>query len=301
MKITTFRNHNFKATCEENPLDIVKTAFYGIDLVTSFVELKQPEMKPKYLAALKKLLQEDLKDYHYNIEKFDLTEAKEELEILNDYPDIQELVVQLICRDMNPKEDYQQEQGKYKLMLLDWLRAYLLWRFYRAKTFIELLGREEGIKFWKEIAVDLADFTLETSKEREPIKKVADGWEKYGKEADDNALMDYTVVRYDDYRVLVKFDQCGVHDALKYLKDPELTYLSYCYVGDVEDERTTKIRRRRRTHSLHLDGFCDEFFWDNSVYPDAKHPELEFMKKLGKEDPEEIKKEYSKRGINIES
>ncbi|MHA1186219.1 MAG: hypothetical protein ACTSSK_04980 [Candidatus Heimdallarchaeota archaeon] len=293
MKISTFKNHNLKATCEESPMDIIKNAFYGIDLVVSFAELIQPGIQPKYLSALKKLLKKDVKKYNYNIEKFDLTEAKEELEILNDYPEIQELVVQLICKDMNPSKDYQQDQGKYELLLLDWLRAYLLWRYYRAKTFIEIFGRKEGIKFWKKIVIDLADFTLETSKERDPIKEVAEGWLKYGKEADDNALMDYTVVNYDDHRVLVKFDQCGVHEAMMYLKDPELTYLSYCYVGDVEDERTTKIRRRRRTHSLHLDGFCDEFFWDNSVYPDAEHPELEFMRKLGKEDPEDLMEEYS--------
>jgi len=293
MKITTFKNHNLKATCKESPLDIIKTAFYGIDLVVSFAELRQPEIKPKYLSALKKLLKKDVKKYKYDIEKFDLTEAKEELEILNDYPEIQELVIQLICRDIDPSEDYQQEQGKYELLLLDWLRAYLLWRYYRAKAFVEVLGRKEGIKFWKKIAIDLADFTLETSEEGKPIKEVAEGWLKYGKEADDNALMDYTVVNYDDHRVLVKFNRCGVHEAMMYLKDPELTYLSYCYVGDVEDERTTKIRRRRRTQTLHLGEFCDEFFWDNSAYPDAEHPELEFMRKLGKNDPDEIMKEYN--------
>ncbi|MHA1125207.1 MAG: hypothetical protein ACTSO7_04360 [Candidatus Heimdallarchaeota archaeon] len=293
MKITTFKNHNLKATCKESPIDIIKQAYYGIDLVAEFAEGIQPGIQQKYLSTLKKLLQKDVKKYRYDIEKFDLTEAKEELEILNNHSEIQELIAQLICRDMNPSKDYQQEQGKYELLLLDWLRAYLLWRYYRAKAFVEVLGRKEGIKFWKKIAIDLADFTLETSKERDPIKKVAEGWLKYGKEADDNALMDYTVVSYDDHRVLVKFDQCGVHEAMQYLKDPELTYLSYCYVGDVEDERSTKIRRRRRTHSLHHDGFCDEFFWDNSVHPDAEHPELNFMKKLGKEDPEDLMKEYS--------
>ena len=178
---------------------------------------------------------------------------------------------------MNPEEEYKQEDGKYELLLLDWLRAYLLWRYYRAKTFVEMFGREEGIKFWKEIAVDLADYTLELIKERKPIKEVGEGWIKYGKESNDNALMDFTVVSFDDNRVLVKFDCCGVHEALKFINDPELTYLSYCYVGDVEDERTTKVRRRRRTHSLHLDGFCDEFFWDNDACPNAKQPDLEFM------------------------
>lgn len=292
MEITTYKNHNPKATCEENPLDIIKVALFGTNLVIEFIEEINPKIRKDYVRALRKNLQDEIKDYHFNSEIFDMESLKSELTILKEYEEIPELIIQVICKHMNPSKEYQPDQGKYELQLLDWLKAYLLWRYYRVKSFLDVLGREEGIAFWKKIAIKLADYGLENSDEGPPVTEVAKNWMKYGSETPDNTLMDFTVVKFDEHRVLVKFDVCGVHESLKYLNDSELTYLSYCYVGDVEDERSTKIRRRRRSQVLHLGEFCDEFFWNNEVHPDAKQPPLEFMRKLGKEEPEKIVKEY---------
>ncbi|MCE7744791.1 MAG: hypothetical protein GPJ52_06615 [Candidatus Heimdallarchaeota archaeon] len=292
MEIETYRNHNTKATYEESPLDIIKVALFGTNLVMEFVEEINPKIREDYALALKKNLQDEANEYQYNLEIFDLDSLKKDLTILKEYNDIPELIIQVICKHMNPTKEYHPDRGKYELFLLDWLKAYLLWRYFRTKSFVDVLGREEGITFWKKIAVKLADYGLENSEEGKPVKEVAEGWKKYGSETPDNTLMDFTVVKFDEHKVLVKFDSCGVHEVLKYLNDPELTYLSYCYVGDVEDERSTKIRRRRRSQVLHLGEFCDEFFWNNEVHPDAKQPPLEFMRKLGKEEPEKIVKEY---------
>ena len=292
MEITTYKNNDPKATVKENPVDIMKTALFGTNLVLEFVKEINPKIRKDYALALKKNLQDEAGDYQFNLEVFDLDSLRSDLTILNEYDEIPELILQGICKHMNPSKDYHPEQGKYELQLLDWLKAYLLWRFFRAKSFVDVLGREEGIAFWKKIAIKLADYGVENSDEGPPIKEVAEGWMKYGRETPDNALMDFTVVKFDEHRVLVKFDVCGVHEALKYLNDPDLTYLSYCYVGDVEDERSTKIRRRRRSQVLHLGEFCDEFFWNNEVHPNTKQPPLDFMRKLGKEDPDAIIKEY---------
>ncbi len=292
MEITSYKNYNYKATCEENPLDIMKVALFGTNLVIEFIDEINPEIREEYIVAFRKNLLDEIQDYQFNIEVFDLESIASELTILNEYKDIPELIIQVICKHMNPSKKYQPKHGKYELLLLDWLKAYLLWRYFRAKSFLDVLGREEGIAFWKKIAIKLADYGLENSEEGPPVTEVANGWMKYRSETPDNTLMDFSVVKFDEHRVLVKFDSCGVHEALKYLKDPELTYLSYCYVGDVEDERSTKIRRRRRSQVLHLGEFCDEFFWNNEVHPDAKQPPLGFMRKLGKEEPDKIIKEY---------
>ena len=292
MEITTYKNNNPKATCEESPLDIVKVALFGTNLVTEFVEEMNPKIRENYISALRRNLLEEVQEYQINLEIFDMKSLTSDLTILKEYKDISELIIQVICKHMNPSKDYNPDQGKYELLLLNWLKAYLLWRYFRAKSFVDVLGRQEGIAFWKKIAVKLADYGLENSGEGPPIKEVAENWKKYGSENPDNALMDFTVVKFDEHKVLVKFDVCGVHEALRYVNDPELTYLSYCYVGDVEDERSTKIRRRRRSQVLHIGKFCDEFFWNNEVYPDAKQPPLDFMRKLGKEDTGKIIEEY---------
>ncbi|NHJ41217.1 MAG: hypothetical protein FK731_14390 [Asgard group archaeon] len=294
MKIVTYRNHNLDAKQNANPIDIIKQAFRGINLAIGFVYEIDSKLVHDYLAAFEENLENETKNVKANFAIYDLDELTKELTYVKQHQRFLKLIIKLVHKHMKPARDYHIDQGDYELPLLDWLKAYLLWRFYRTKSFIDVLGRNKGIKFWKEeIAVRLADYVLENTGERKPIKDVAEGWMKSGTENKENSLMDYTVVVFDDYQTLVKFDLCGVHEALKYLNDPELTYLSYCYVGDVEDERTTKVRRRRRTQTLHLGEFCDEFFWDNSVYPNAEQPTLEFMKKLGKEDPIKLEKEYS--------
>ncbi|NPE10030.1 MAG: hypothetical protein GNW80_17250 [Asgard group archaeon] len=292
MEIVTYRNHNPNAIWEGNPEEIINNAFFGINLVLKFIDEIDQKIREDYVIALRKNLQEDIKDYQFNSKVFDIESMRTDLTILNDYSDIQELIIQLVCKHMKTPKDYQPGQGNFEISDMDHSKAFLLWRYYRAKSFVDTLGREEGIAFWKKIAIKLADFSLEESEERAPIPEIADGWEKYGRENNKTKSMDFTVVRFDENRVLVKFDWCSVQKSLEYLNDPELSYLCYCYTGDVADERTAKIRRRRRSQTLHLGEFCDEFFWNNEVYPDAKQPQLEFMRKLGKKDPKKIIEEY---------
>ncbi|MCK5184181.1 MAG: hypothetical protein KAQ95_07735, partial [Candidatus Heimdallarchaeota archaeon] len=84
MEIVTYRNHNTKATCEENPLDIIKAAFLGIDLVLKFVDEIDPKIREGYVRAMRKNLQDEVEDYQFNSEVFDLDTLKSDLTILNE-------------------------------------------------------------------------------------------------------------------------------------------------------------------------------------------------------------------------
>ena len=98
---------------------------------------------------------------------------------------------------------------------------------------------------------------------------------------------DCTMVIYDDYRLLQKVDRCIVHESTKHL-DQEIAYLSKCYEGQVVYEKTRSTRKiqQRTTKYLFFDDYCDEFFWDNEVFPDCEQPSEEFIRNLkrGKED-----------------
>lgn len=48
MEIVTYRNHNTKATCEENPLDIIKVAIFGTNLVLKFIDEINPKIREDY-------------------------------------------------------------------------------------------------------------------------------------------------------------------------------------------------------------------------------------------------------------
>lgn len=292
MEVVTYRNYNAKVVVDANPEEIIESAFKGFDKVLECIDEIDSKIREDYIQALRKNLLEEIEDYNFNSNVFDLESIIKNLEQFKAYSDIQDLIIQLVCKHMKLPEKYNPEQVKFEILEIDQSRAFMLWRFYRVKAFIDVLGREKGIDFWKKIVIKFVDYSLNNSDERKPINEIAEGWMKFGRENIDKNQMDFTVVVFDDNRVLLKFDWCGIHESLKYLDDPELSYLAYCYMGDIADKRTTKIRRRRRSQTLHLGEFCDEFFWDNNVLPDAKQPPVEFMRKLGKENPNEIIEEY---------
>ncbi|NHJ32267.1 MAG: hypothetical protein FK732_05350 [Asgard group archaeon] len=292
MEIETYRNKNPDSTSDYEPVSIINSAFSGIDLVLEYIDELKPDIREDYIQVLRQNLQEETNNYQFDYKVFDIESLTEKLVVLNDYPNIHELIVKLVCKHMDVPKDYHPEQGKFPLNDNDHSRAFLLWRYYRTKSVIDVLGREEGINFWKKIVVKIADLTDRESGERKPIKEIGDGWERFAKNNIPDKSIDYTIVRFDENRVLVKFDWCPIHESLEYLNDPEMSYLCYCYMGDINDKQTTKVRRRRRSQTLHLGEFCDEFFWDNDEVPNAKQPPLDFMRKLGKEQPEKIIEDY---------
>jgi hypothetical protein len=74
-------------------------------------------------------------------------------------------------------------------------------------------------------------------------------WIKRGEE-DENNTSDLSLFIFDDYKVLLKADRCGVHEAVKHFEDQEIMSLSYCWTGFVEDSFNQGSRRRRNTQIL---------------------------------------------------
>jgi len=147
------------------------------------------------------------------------------------------------------------------------------------------LVKETHAEFKDKLPLFLEKFTMIQSKtyadviNNNPIKEIKEMWIKRGEE-DENNTSDFTLFIFDDYKVLLKVDKCGVHEAVKHLEDQEIAFLSYCWTGFVEDTLNKRSRRRRTTQTLHLSDFCDEFYWDNNVHPDAKQPPLDELMKL---------------------
>ena len=107
-------------------------------------------------------------------------------------------------------------------------------------------------------------------------KRYIESWCKSG-------LVDFTSCIIDDYKVVYRFDKCLTPEALKDYKDPDIAYLSSCYLVDIPEFNESKIIHLRRTQTLHHADFCDEFYWNNYVYPDEEQPSLEFVETMGKD------------------
>lgn len=73
-----------------------------------------------------------------------------------------------------------------------------------------------------------------------------------------------------------------MHEVLKDFNDPDIAYLCSCYLRDSPSNNEGYIVHMRKTQTLHHAKFCDEFYWNNYVHPDAEQPSLEFVENMGK-------------------
>lgn len=72
--------------------------------------------------------------------------------------------------------------------------------------------------------------------------------------------------------VLYRFDECGVHEALKEFSDLNISHLASCYIGDAEDFNEGKIVYLRRTQTLHhgKKNVIQEFWLIPLLHSDSK-------------------------------
>ncbi|NHJ49332.1 MAG: hypothetical protein FK733_16200 [Asgard group archaeon] len=293
MRIYTYNNYDPNWENTVKPIDIIKSNFgYMNEALKALKEIK-PELTIGYIEAVKKRLLKDIKDYNFDTTIFDITELLHIFPILLKETNLLELIITFTVKYLRLTEDYTSDKESVKRLQLQIAQAQDVFSFHRTKAFVDLLGRDEGINLWKQ----LVDVFIEDRLNRPDSRKgtMKDFTEEMRAACSKTGGSDCIFVVFDNYRFLQKIDRCICHEGTKDLNDPEIAYLSYCYTDDVTDRRTKGVRRfrRRRSQTLYFKDFCDEFFWDDEKYPDADQPSLEFMKKLGKEDPSKLENEYS--------
>ncbi|MFW9924513.1 MAG: hypothetical protein ACFFDW_14615 [Candidatus Thorarchaeota archaeon] len=276
MKVNHQSYYNPKAIIESDPVEIITQGFIRINSVLKYLDEKNSSILEDYTLNLEKIFTKEAGDFQVKKIQFDLESLTTDFVLLNRFPRLKELVFLSMCKRLNLPKDYQKGQNKTKIILLNEMQARFHISFYRVRSFVDIMGREKGIEYWKKYVFDtMTEYTQNLEKEIfKPIKeKFSDieleNWGKIGSQ-------DFTVVIYDENKAYMKINRCIVHEAFKEFNDSELSYLSYCYTGSVEDRMNNQTWRRKTPITLFQDrGFCIEFFYNNSVYPDAEPPSLE--------------------------
>lgn len=279
MKIEVYNVCNPNAKVKVNPIECVKQAFVETDVILKILGDIRPEIKTEYISALKKRLVEAIRDSHIDSSLFDFNEMGKELTVLNKYSELQEMILQLVCKYLALPEDYRPGPEKIEVLSLNNFKADARPSYYRVKTFVDVLGEDAGVKLWKEIINRklVEERTKSGGKEvsvREVLERSMKRWMERG-------LADFTAAIFDDHKVLFRFDRCLIAEALKDFNDPDIAYLATCFVGEA-GVNTGRTMRLRRTQTLHHRDFCDEFYWDIEFYTDPEQPSLEFTRKMGR-------------------
>ena len=279
MKIEIHNVCNPNAKVKVNPIECVKQAFVETDLILKILGDIRPEIKTEYISSLTNRLVEAIKDYHIDFAFFDFNEMGKELTVLNEYSELQEMILQLVCKCLALPEDYRPGLEKIEVLSLNNVKAGARPSYYRVKAFTDVLGKDAGVQLWKEIINRklVEERTKSGGKEvsaREVLERAIKRWTE-------NGLADFTAAIFDDHKVLFRFDRCLIAEALKDFNDPDVAYMATCFVGEA-GVNTGRTMRLRRTQTLHHGDFCDEFYWDVEFYRDPEQPSLEFTRKMGR-------------------
>jgi len=285
MKVETHSAFNPEKKIMTDPQEIIEAGFEWTDTILRHLDEFRPDDTSRFAIVLKDRLQDAVNSFKVEPLVFDTEDMSQDLSYLGNHPDLRELIVRFVFKQLDLPAGYTPGSGEVEVSSLNDARAWRRLSYHRVKALVDLLGREEGVPLYKEIVARklVADrVERERSEEGEEevssveqIGRAVKAWTDYG-------LADFTVAVLDDHMVLYRFDSCLTHEALKDLEDPDIAYLASCYVGDAEEFNAGRARRLRRTQTLHHGDFCDELYWDADFHTDPEQPSLEFTRNLGK-------------------
>ncbi|NPD88610.1 MAG: hypothetical protein HGN29_07790 [Asgard group archaeon] len=287
MKITTHDFFNKESKSDIKLNEFIKKCFEQTDSVIKYFKEFRENKLDEYVFALQNRLKSELKESQYKIDIFKLDEIEKNLSLLHNYPEMEETIINFIWKILDIPKDFDTLNEKFNLLYFNIRKAERHLSYYRVKAIEDLLGKEECIKVYKNIVEYLIKEMKEQESREQPEdpmkvtriesrKFVLENYKKLG-------VGDFTLGIYDDYKEIYRFDRCIVHEVLKDFNDPDIAYLSSCYLRDSPSNNEGYIIHMRKTQTLHHNKFCDEFYWNNSVYPDAEQPSLEFTENMGKD------------------
>jgi len=297
MKIESCKFFNTEVESKINLNEFMKSNLEQTDSVIKYFNKLKSDKLHEYLQTFEKRLSNMIKEVSYNNGMFNIESIDQNLIILNKYPELKKVISNYIWKLLELPEGLNSTE-EIKIRYFNIRKASSHLSYYRVKTIEDIFGKDEATKLYQEIVKYLIKERKEQNppEKHEDPKKVTriDSRERIMKQYRELGVGDFTIVIYDDYKEFYKFDRCVVHEVLKNLNDPDIAYLSSCYSNDHPSHNEGYTIHARKTQTLHHSDFCDEFYWNNVVYPDAKQPSLEFTKKLGKEDPNKLIKEYER-------
>ncbi|MHA2251776.1 MAG: hypothetical protein ACXAD7_15535 [Candidatus Kariarchaeaceae archaeon] len=290
MQVENYKAWNPNIIVKIIPDKRIEEALNTTNSVLQYLNQLKPEILTNYISALVNRIENVIENPSAVSGLFDLDKMTSKYKLLKSYPDLQKLILRFVVGHLKFQPDLAVVTEEIGVTSLDNTKAYERLSYHTAKAFADLLGDEDAIPLWKQIIAkrleaektDYEEDIREREEKGEPIaisrkeesERSIKRWVNVG-------LGDFTIARFDNHKILYRFDKCLTHAALKDLNDPEWAYLCSCYIGDAPEFNFGK-RYLRRTQTLHHGTFCDELYWDVDVHDNPEQPTLEFTQKLGR-------------------
>ncbi|NHJ05413.1 MAG: hypothetical protein EAX90_11350 [Candidatus Heimdallarchaeota archaeon] len=265
--------------------DVRKESLHRLNYIIDFIKNKKPEIIEKFLLNLMIKLKELVKENFIEKYSIDVKKFYKGMESLEKNPELTKLALNFYFQILQPKEEVNWFSEKTKVATGDYLRSYLLPRYYNVLTLTETINREEAIKLYKQyITYYLIDKYSDKKEERFDKAEAIFEINKNSKNSDSPWVIVCGMLKEGKY--LYRNDNCLWVDALTEYPDKELKYLVCCY-GDYEGAKgyynSNFILTMEHTIAQG-DKYCSRVIHDTRVDWDLRHPQTEFWDNLKPEE-----------------
>ncbi len=259
---------------EEIDLDEqVRDWLWTTDLMIEFVSSHKRDILESFLKRVETKYSNEVNETSSTINEC-LLGILDDTSILTSHSRLKELSLRIIMKYI-PLDGITLTEEKIPVRFVDFLRAKHILLYHRITSLVELLGRKEGIDFFKDFVQYWGSEVGKTKSWPTTLKEARVQFVKYWKES---GGFDFGVRDIDENMFLAKFDKCVWFESMKHIDDQELAYYAVCYPGPRIGRYAHQNIRMRRSVTLFTGDFCDELRWDRHVHDEPEQPTHEFSR-----------------------
>jgi len=281
MEIKSYKCYNEKNELENDPKILIKIQYGRMNSVIKYLAEFKSEFVEEYIQHLKNRIKKAIQSIEKKEGMYDFLDLEEKFDFLDNYQELKKLTKEFTLKHLNPIKTKEEDPSIYLVLGFNRAIAFERLSYHRVKSFVELLGKEDGIKLYTKILTQIQKDMKKGYQESDDVsitknrENSIESWCKIG-------LCDFTYGVLDEHMDIYRFDKCFTHEVLKDFNDPDIAYYASCYQGDLPTRNDGLIICMRRTQTLHHGDFCDELYWDSRIHKDPEQPSLEFTRKLGR-------------------
>ncbi len=267
---------------ELQPLDFAqKSPLKRLNYLLGLIKEKEPNRFADYVTNLKLKLKSLIKEDIISKKKINIDELLSNFDVLKKHPELAKISLNYFLQilQVSEKDDWVNE--KVKIPNRNYLRSFLIPKYYNLQALSETIGREEAFQLYK---VYVTKFIIENVS---PNRKIFDTMEAF-KEHFEKDKKEVTIGWYGllsevkDGKFFFRKDNCPWAEVLMDLPDKEIKYLICCY-GDFQAAVTRSndcfVLTMKHT-VVEGDPYCDCIYHDTSIDWDLTHPPKEFWDNL---------------------
>ncbi|MFW9848602.1 MAG: L-2-amino-thiazoline-4-carboxylic acid hydrolase [Candidatus Thorarchaeota archaeon] len=272
-----YGTYHENASCKINLEEQIHEFLWNIELMFDYIETNKPEILESFREKVENKFTEELEGTSFFPRDVGLNVILEDQSILDSYTTIKELGLKLIMKYI-PLEKGDNLSGKLlEVRQIDHLRAKHMLLYHRINSLVELLGREDGIQFFKDFVEYWGKKVAEKGRWKVTLKQARESLVPYWEGSD---AFEFGVGDIDENMFLTKFDRCVWFESMKDVEEQELAYYTVCYPGPRVGKHAHEEILMRRSVTLFTGDFCDELRWNRHIHDNPEQPSHEFSSKI---------------------